>query len=44
LNQIDRGEQERESEVQPQTLPPWGGGLSGASLLYDISTRDRYDF
>jgi len=44
LDQIDRGEPERDSEVQPQTLPPWGGILSGTSPLYQTSTREHYDF
>ena len=44
LDQIDRGEPERDSEVQPQTLPPWGGFLSGTSPLYQTSTREHYDF
>jgi hypothetical protein len=44
LDQIDRGEPERDSEAQPQTLPPWGGFLSGTSPLYQTSTREHYDF
>ena len=44
LDQIDRGKPERDSEVQPQTLPPWDGFLSGTSPLYQTSTGERYDF
>ncbi len=44
LDEFDSRGSERDSEVHPQTLPPWDEFLSGTFPLHRISTRDRYDF
>lgn len=44
LDQIDREVPERQSEVQPQTRPPWGSEVSGESSRHLVSTHDHYDF